>query len=514
MKGSFFKTIFGEPNQNASLAELRERLLNILLSSTVIFGAALYAIYLFPSLRFGFSRTTIIYSLLFIWLLVILFVRRIPYLVRTGSWVTILYALGVIYIVLHGLGIHAGLLLLAFVIMSTLLVGTRFGLAAFLVSIVTIVTLAALSLSGGIHPQMELPSVTPLNWVSAGMVFLLVGIILVISTTSLINTLEDGLEKATSLAGRLEQANLTLQANEERFRAIIEDSADIIAIVSRDGSIQYVNPSPKEMLGYQPEELTGRKIFDFIHRDDLKIAAAAMSPGVPAQEIGPSLEMRVHHKNGSWRTLEVRGNEMVDNPAVNGTIIVCRDITQRKETEKALLASDHLQKMVFASLSGAIFILDPQMTIIRDCNPAASSIFGYSREELVGQSIALLYIDPANFDEFRSRSYSSIQGNGILTNFEFKMKRKDGIIFPSEHNLVPLDDPQAGRVGWVSVVRDVTETRRLEKAAAGSQCRSRIPGGGKNPGTAGTRADPARHAGGHRPIHPDAGPERHDPDGE
>ncbi len=463
MKASFSKTVFDEPNQNASLAQLRERLLNILLGSTVILGAALYAIYLVPSLKNGFSAISIVYTVLFIWLLVILIARRIPYLVRTGSWVTILYSLGVIYAIEHGLGIHSGLLFLAFVIMATLLVGMRFGLATFLVSIVTIVTLGVLSVIGAIHPEVELSSGTPIYWLGGGIVFLLVGIILVISTTSLIKNLEDGLIKATSLTEKLEEANVALHESEERFRAIVEDSADIIAILGIDGTIQYINPSPEEILGYTVEELQGRKIFDYIHPDDINIAVAAIRPGVPAEEIGPSLELRVRHKNRSWRTLEVRGNEMHTNPAVRGTIIICRDITKRKETEKALLDSHRLLKMVFASLSGAVFILDPQMTIIRDCNPAASSIFGFSHEELLGQTTAILYTDPFSFEEFRRRSYSSIQGNRILSNFEFQMKRKDGSIFPTEHNLVPLDDLQAGRVGWVSVVRDVTERKRLEK---------------------------------------------------
>ncbi len=149
MKGSFSRIIFGKRYQIASLGHLRERLLNILLVSTIILGMALFAIYLIPTLHQGLAGITIIYTLLFIWLLVILFVRRIPYLVRTGSWVTILYALGVIFAILHGLGFHAGLLFLAFVIMATMLVGMRFGLAAFLASIVTMTMLGILSVMRG-----------------------------------------------------------------------------------------------------------------------------------------------------------------------------------------------------------------------------------------------------------------------------------------------------------------------------------------------------------------------------
>ncbi|HEX7395381.1 MAG TPA: PAS domain S-box protein [Anaerolineaceae bacterium] len=462
LKSTFSRTIFGEPNQIASLRQLRERLLNVLLSSTVIFGAALYAIYLIPALKNGLSGISIAYTILFIWLLVILFIHRIPYLVRTVSWVTILYALGTIYTIQQGLGIQAGLLFLAFVIMTTLLVGMRFGLAAFLVNIVIIATLAVLSVIGAIHPEVELFSGAPLYWIEGGIIFLLIGIILVISTNLLMRTLEDGLIKATSLAGKLEESNAALRANEERYRAIVEDSVDIISILSIDGTIQYINPSPERILGYKMEELKGRKIFDFLHPDDINLVAAALTPGVPAEEIGPSLELRVCHKDGSWRTLEVRGNEMHTNPTVNGTIIICRDITERKEIEKELKESHRLLKMIYASLNDAVFILDARTAIILDCNPAASEIFGYSREELLGLTTNFLHCNPAALEEYQKHLYPAIDEIGFLRNFEFQMKRKDGTIFPTEHSVVPLQDPQAGRIGWVSVVHDITERKRLE----------------------------------------------------
>ncbi len=463
MKASFSRSVFGKPNQITSSAQLRERLLNVLLISTVVFGTALYAISLIPVFENGWTSISIAYTILYAWLLMILFIRRIPYLIRTGSWVIILYALGVINLFLSGLGLNAGLFFLIFIGMTTVFVGLRYGLAALLLSSVTIAVVGVLTVIGTIQPELELLYAAPLYWIAGGIIFLLMGILLLISLTTLARSLDVGLIKANSLAGELEQANAASRANEERFRAMIEDSADIISILSTDGTVQYASPSAELILGYKIEELNGRKVFDYLHPDDINIVVAALSPFVPAEEIGASLELRLRHKDGSWRIFDVKAREMHANPAVNGNIVICRDITERKEIEKALQESQKLFEMVFAGLSDAVFILDAKTTIIKDCNPAASAIFGYSREELLGHTTAFLQTDPTALEEFQRHLYPAIEEKGVLSHFVFQMKRKDGSIFPTEHNIIPLEDPQAGRIGWVSVVHDITERKRLEQ---------------------------------------------------
>ena len=334
MKASFSRTVFGEPDKITSLGQLRERLLKVLLISTVVLGAALYAISLIPVFTNGLTGISIVYTILYAWLLVLLFVRRIPYLIRTGSWVTILYAFGIIYLVLHGLTIHAGLLFLAFVTMTTVLVGLRFGLAALLLSSVTITVIGVFTVNGIIKPEVELLQVVPLHWIAGGIILLLMGILLSVPLAALVSSLDVGLIKAISLAGKLEQANASILANEDRFRAMIENSADIISILSIDGTVQYISPSVERILGYKIEELIGRKIFDFLHPDDINIVVAALTPGTPAEEIGPSLELRLRHKDGSWRILEVGGKKCTPTPrcmAQSSTVVILLNAEKTKK---------------------------------------------------------------------------------------------------------------------------------------------------------------------------------------
>ncbi len=141
-----------------------------------------------------------------------------------------------------------------------------------------------------------------------------------------------------------------------------------------------------------------------------------------------------------------------------------QEIAERKRVEEALRESHQLLEKTFASLRDAVFIIDADTTEIMDCNPAASEIFGYSREEMLGRTTAFLHVNETTLAEFRGHLYPAVAEKGFLFLPEFRMKRKDGTVFPTEHSVMPLENAQGKRIGWVSVVRDITERKRAEEA--------------------------------------------------
>ncbi|MBM4465408.1 MAG: PAS domain S-box protein [Chloroflexi bacterium] len=143
--------------------------------------------------------------------------------------------------------------------------------------------------------------------------------------------------------------------------------------------------------------------------------------------------------------------------------------TDRKRVEEALRESHQLLEKTFASLRDAVFIIDADTTEILDCNPAASEVFGYNRQEMLGRTTAFLHVDEAWLAEFRRHLYSAVEEKGFLFLPEFRMKRKDGTVFPTEHSVMPLEDEAGKRIGWVSVVHDITERKRAEEALRESE---------------------------------------------
>ena len=134
----------------------------------------------------------------------------------------------------------------------------------------------------------------------------------------------------------------------------------------------------------------------------------------------------------------------------------------RIRAEQSMRTSRQLLEKTIHSLRAAVFIVDAHTTTIQECNPAATRMFGYSREELIGQNPALLHLNEAMREEFRRHLEAAVKEKGLLSEFEFKMKRKDGTSFPSEHTFVPISKEQGQIVTWVAMIRDITERKTTE----------------------------------------------------
>ena len=141
-----------------------------------------------------------------------------------------------------------------------------------------------------------------------------------------------------------------LRKTEEYFRSLIENSLDAIVIINRDGTIRYRSPSQERILGYKAEEQASN-IFERVHPDNIpKITAAyAQLVGNPGGTL--QAEVRVQHKDGSWRYIEAQGHNLLDNPSVAGIVVNLRDITERKRLQRKVVEYKELNKVKSSLLS-------------------------------------------------------------------------------------------------------------------------------------------------------------------
>ncbi len=138
-----------------------------------------------------------------------------------------------------------------------------------------------------------------------------------------------------------------LKENEARFRSLITSSSDIIAVLGPDARLRYVTPQVQTVLGYAPEELTGRDMFSLVDADDASRARAAFTTMLLRQEHVSRQELRLLHREGARIYFELRGNNLTLDPVIGGIVLSARDISERKAAEDALRrANDELEEHV------------------------------------------------------------------------------------------------------------------------------------------------------------------------
>jgi PAS domain S-box-containing protein len=135
------------------------------------------------------------------------------------------------------------------------------------------------------------------------------------------------------------RANEELRRNEERFRALVENSSDVILLLRPDGTIHFSTAAAFPILGYDPGENIGRSIFDLIHPDDQPRARQLFGELMRQAGSKVRLECRARRKDGDWGHLEAVGVNRLDDPSVEAIIVTTRDISDRKRAERVQQAT-------------------------------------------------------------------------------------------------------------------------------------------------------------------------------
>lgn len=122
--------------------------------------------------------------------------------------------------------------------------------------------------------------------------------------------------------------------SEEQLRLLVEHSRDLFVIADQAGLIQYINVPLLQMLGYLPQDLVNRHdAIQIVHPDDQAFVINKIEALIQNNEIKTSLQFRVRHQDGNWRTLDIEATNLLDNPAVQGIIFNGRDVTESVEAQ-------------------------------------------------------------------------------------------------------------------------------------------------------------------------------------
>ncbi|MBC7930285.1 MAG: PAS domain S-box protein, partial [Rubrivivax sp.] len=251
----------------------------------------------------------------------------------------------------------------------------------------------------------------------------------------------------------------SLRQRERELTDFIENATVGLHWVGADGTILWANRAELEMLGYESEEYIGHNIAEF-HAND-EVIADILTRLTGKDELH-NYEARLRHKNGSIRHGLISSNVLWDERGeFIHTRCFTRDITERKQAEERLRESEERLRAIAETASDAIITIDEASTILF-ANSATGKIFGYAKEEIIGQSLTALMPD------YMRRAHAHALGRYVETGrrhiswdgIELPGLHHDGHEFSLEVSFAEfmLD----GKRYFTGVARDITERKRAE----------------------------------------------------
>ena len=269
--------------------------------------------------------------------------------------------------------------------------------------------------------------------------------------------LPSAVRRAVKEAGeraRLREAELELAGREKYFRALTENSLDVLCVMDREGNLRYNSASIKNVLGYTPEEMLGENVFTRVHAEDLPQAREAFQLALDHPERPVKVQVRYKNAAGEWRRLEIVGKNRLADPEIAGIVASCRDVTDRWHVEEELRDSERQYRLLFHSNPNPVWVFDMETQVFLEVNEAAIQHYGYSREEFLAMAITVIRAPEA--ESQRDAAIPDSAGQGRI----WRHRRKDGSLMDVEVIWSPM--VFHGRFAALTMAVDVTERLRVE----------------------------------------------------
>jgi PAS domain S-box-containing protein len=256
----------------------------------------------------------------------------------------------------------------------------------------------------------------------------------------------------------LRRAQAELEVSRSRYFDLYELAPVGYVTLNEKGLILEANLTAANLFGVAKGHLARRPLSNFILREDQDIyylhRKQLFETGAPQV-----CELRIVREDGSrfWARLEATASQDVDETPTCGVIL--SDVTESKQMEETLRENEEQYRALFAQVMDGISVADAKTGEIIDCNQAMAALVGRDREELIGQSQAILH-PPANDGEALSPEFRQHLGEkrGQVINAHVVCRTGEIRLVEIKANIFNL----RGREVLLGIFRDITQQKRAE----------------------------------------------------
>jgi len=245
-----------------------------------------------------------------------------------------------------------------------------------------------------------------------------------------------------------------IKESEEKFRRMSEQINEVVFLINLSGTIKFISKASIKILGYTPDEVTGKSISEYIPEYDLPKAMKAIGEVILNNAEIRNLILHIKKKDGSLISSEINSSAMKKDGIITGALGVLRDISERIKSEEEILILAHSLR----SINECVSITDLDDVIIF-VNESFIKTYGYNEEELIGKNISMVR---------SSKNLSSIVNTILPTtirkdwNGELWNRRKDGSEFQVYLSTTSVKDNTGKIIGLIGVATDITDRKKLE----------------------------------------------------
>ncbi len=252
----------------------------------------------------------------------------------------------------------------------------------------------------------------------------------------------------------------------DKYQLIAESTSDVIFTLNMTMNMTFLSPSIFQLTGYTVEETYAREWDESLTTDSVKKMVelfedvfTRLSEG-KVVDLPLIVDLELYHKEGHILVVEVTASPLYDdNGKPIGAIGSMRNISARKETERALRESEAQYRALYDNLPDGLVRMDSD-GILTHCNDYIVNLFGYSREEVIGQQMEM-FVHPDSLEDVRLKFVQSLVSESTLAEgFEAMGVRKDGSTLHF-HLTSTIIQAEGEVIGIQSLLRNITNMKQM-----------------------------------------------------
>jgi len=261
------------------------------------------------------------------------------------------------------------------------------------------------------------------------------------------------------LADELTVSNVYLRKSEERYFNLFNNANDLIQIINPTGKFIAVNKKWLKTLEYSQEEVKNIKVFDIIRKDKLQQIGAMIQKVKERESI--NFETIFISKSGKEIMVEGNGNGIFKDGKIISLVGIFRDVTERKQAERALKLSEEKYKTMLNASPDGIMIIDLKGIIAEVSGIGIELLGAENRDELIGKHFYRFV--PTEEKKIIQEAIEKTLNEGIALNIELKIRKKNQFLFLSEISFTLMQSPDGVHSSFMITIRDISQRKKIEK---------------------------------------------------